>query len=128
MAMIQLTNNSDAAFSFTTLDNVSHTVPDHDMLELDSKYLPEVEALVLKFDFLEMAYDYPAGAQGIQGLKGDQGDQGIQGLKGDQGDAGLAGSATAFVPTTSADWGTVVPTTIQEALDLLAAKNAPVTP
>lgn len=39
----------------------------------------------------------------------------------DNGAAWVEAGAAAFTPTTSADWGSSVPTTIQEALDTIAA-------
>lgn len=35
-------------------------------------------------------------------------------------------NGVAYTPTTSSNWGATVPTTVQQALDLLAVKNAPV--
>lgn len=61
---------------------------------------------------------YPSGA----GATGDTGLTGATGATGSTGATGATGGvASAFTPTTAGDWP-VVPTTIQQALDYLAAR------
>ena len=61
------------------------------------------------------------GVEGPQGPRGLQGIQGETGLTGPIGPAGADGDATAYTPTTPADWN-VAPTTIANALDELASR------
>lgn len=72
-----------------------------------------------------------AGAKGDNGANGVKGDTGAQGEIGPQGTPGIDGSdgdATVYTPTDLTKWAVPVPTTVQDALDRIAATLGLTTP
>lgn len=64
------------------------------------------------------------GVHGATGIRGATGIQGVQGATGVQGPSDA--SLIAYSPSVPTAWGASVPTSVQNALDLLALHDAPV--